>query len=185
MQTSAIYADQAQHGATSAALCIPDAELHHRRLRLAAALLSGLSIDGVVDIGCGFGDLRKHLRSGIAYAGIDVTPQFIEQGRKKYPEALLIEADAIGWLEQQEPASMEAVVALGVLATCDRDQMRELLCLMRRAARRAVVVSWQELREYRGSFNAWHREDVEHWLGRCKALSSSLGDTEYTGAFIP
>ena len=185
MQTAEIYAGREYLGTTAQALCCPNTEIHRRRLGMAGALLGGVQISTLADIGCGFADLAGFLKPEVIYIGVDSTPAFIEQARERHPELFLIAQNGIEWLEKCEPQSMDAVVALGVLATCDSGQMRELLCLMRRAARKIVVVSWQERREYKGSFNAWDREDVECWLGRCKALSSSLNDTEYTGAFIP
>lgn len=185
MQTVEIYADREYLGTTAQALCCPDTDTHRRRLRMAGALLRGVQINTLADIGCGFADLVEFLKPEVIYIGVDSTPAFIKQASERRPELQLIAQNGIEWLENCEPRSLDAVVALGVLATCDSGQMRELLCLMRRAARKIVVVSWQERREYKGSFNAWDREDVEHWLGRCKALSSSLNDTEYTGAFIP
>jgi SAM-dependent methyltransferase len=46
--------------------------------------------DSVIDVGCGYGDLYGFLRAGQfdgEYLGIDINPQLIEEGRKRYPKA--------------------------------------------------------------------------------------------------
>jgi SAM-dependent methyltransferase len=59
--------------------------------------------DSIVDIGCGYGDLFGYLRSRGwrgEYLGIDIIPELIEEGRRRYPDATLrvqdIQDEAIG-----------------------------------------------------------------------------------------
>ena len=55
------------------------------------------SSDSIIDIGCGYGDLGSYLRScgwRGEYVGVDINPQLIEEGRKRYgDDAHLIVAD--------------------------------------------------------------------------------------------
>ena len=46
--------------------------------------------DSVVDVGCGYGDLASYLRTlgwRGQYVGLDINPQLIEEGRRRYPGA--------------------------------------------------------------------------------------------------
>ena len=63
MQTVEIYADREYLGTTAQALCCPDTDTHRRRLRMAGALLRGVQINTLADIGCGFADLVEFLKS--------------------------------------------------------------------------------------------------------------------------
>lgn len=64
------------------------------RQNIRFAALTGVvdlaSIDSILDVGCGFGDLYPYLReqgySG-RYAGIDFVPELIQVGRTAYPDA--------------------------------------------------------------------------------------------------
>ena len=56
---------------------------------------------------------------------------------------------------------------------------------MSRVSKRVVVLSWNEHGEYRGQFQSYDRNDLEQAMhGRVKALSSALGDSEYTGLWL-
>lgn len=78
-----------QHGAGSAALATGTPE----RQAIRFGVLAGIGdLDGarVLDVGCGFGDFYEFLIArGIRprYTGYDITPEFVEHARMRFPEA--------------------------------------------------------------------------------------------------
>ncbi len=63
------------------------------QILLEAGMKSG---DSLLDVGCGFGDFSAWLKGqGIAveYAGIDLSPELLEEGRQRYPDIELLEGD--------------------------------------------------------------------------------------------
>jgi SAM-dependent methyltransferase len=69
----------------------------------------------VLDIGCGFGEFGNFLSKrykGVKYLGIDIVPEFIDEGRRKYPYLKLEVAD---YLERPDLGKFDIVIASGVL----------------------------------------------------------------------
>ncbi|WP_421954168.1 class I SAM-dependent methyltransferase [Polaromonas sp.] len=49
-----------------------------------------LSSDSIIDIGCGYGDLYSYLKAcgwTGRYTGVDINPELIAEGKRRYPEA--------------------------------------------------------------------------------------------------
>jgi ubiquinone/menaquinone biosynthesis C-methylase UbiE len=57
------------------------------------------SNDSILDVGCGFGDLLTFLKETInyqgKYTGIDITPEFLIECRKRYPDYDFREMDIL------------------------------------------------------------------------------------------
>ena len=85
MQTVEIYADREYLGTTAQALCCPDTDTHRRRLRMAGALLRGVQINTLADIGCGFADLVAFLRPEVIYIGVELDAGFHQAGQRAPP----------------------------------------------------------------------------------------------------
>jgi 2-polyprenyl-3-methyl-5-hydroxy-6-metoxy-1,4-benzoquinol methylase len=179
-----VYLANEEHGRTSRALCIPDPKLHQARLRLTWHMLQALQLASVLDVGCGFGDLRSGLMPGVTYTGIDVTEWIVATAKQENPHINIERHDALAYLSAAKANSFDAVVSLGMLSTVAKDDAPWLLREMKRVAARVVVVSWLDADEYRGHFNAWTHPDIEQPLGKFKALSSLMGDNECTGMFL-
>lgn len=186
MQTNDVYLTTDEHGETARALCCPNPALHLDRLGLTAGLLAEVRPAFLLDIGCGFGDLHTVLGRAPRYIGIDVTARFIEVAKSRgAKDAVFHHIPALDFLMLCPDDIYDAVVALGVLATQTQDDLAALLPEMKRAARKAVVVSWIQRGEYDGSFNAWDQSDLAAYLGQPVRTVSLAGDAEYTGLFTP
>ena len=78
----------AEHGDSPAAVLVPKGRQHLRY----DALTSHIKRDGfsVLDYGCGLAHLKAYLDgqfSEYCYRGVDIVPEFVEEVRKKYPDA--------------------------------------------------------------------------------------------------
>jgi len=86
-----------------------------RRHVLRYAILLGeweLAGRSLLDYGCGFGDMYGYCvehKPGVEYAGVDINPKLIEEGRRLYPAAELILAD-----EEDPDRRYDFVVSSGV-----------------------------------------------------------------------
>ncbi len=72
--------------------------------------------DSLLDVGCGFGDLKAYLaRAGIEvdYQGVDLSPHLIEKGRTLYPAINLFEGDLFDF--NPAPLSFDYVMLSGAL----------------------------------------------------------------------
>ncbi len=80
----------------------------------------------VLDIGCGRAELVALLtRRGVAAMGVDTDPSMVADARERGLD--VVEADAVSFLRQQEPASLGAIVATHVLEHLPLDPLLELL----------------------------------------------------------
>jgi SAM-dependent methyltransferase len=76
----------------------------------------------VLDIGCGFGELGNFLikrYEGVKYEGIDIVPEFIKEGKIKYPHLDLEEGN---YMKDSINKRYDIVVASGVLNSNYRDE---------------------------------------------------------------
>jgi SAM-dependent methyltransferase len=95
-----------------------------RELRSANFFQSGKSY---LDIGCGTGFLRDHLR-GADYLGIDLNPTYIAAARRKRGECFQVgNALEIGSL----PRRFDRIIAIGLLHHLDDGQVRAVLAAAR------------------------------------------------------
>ncbi len=69
----------------------------------------------VLDVGCGFGEMGNFLTKrykNVKYKGVDIMPEFIENGKKKYPQLDLEIDDYFG---HPKPESFDVVLCSGAL----------------------------------------------------------------------
>ena len=114
-----------KHGVTSKALRWRS---HSSQEIVLENTISDIDFEGksVLDVGCGFGDILPYIEqktNKFEYLGIDITPEFISEARKKYPGYAFIEGD---WMELFN--KHDVVICSGVLnnnVECDQYQYRE------------------------------------------------------------
>lgn len=110
-------------------------------------LLDTLEFESVLEVGCGFGRVGNAVlarRPGIAYTGLDVSPDLIEGARRILPpSAELICADLATWDADRQWDLVLSVSVLGHLLPSD---IARVLAKMKRWARNDVVhVDWNEI----------------------------------------
>lgn len=69
----------------------------------------------VLDVGCGFGEMGNFLTKryeNVKYKGVDIMPEFIENGKKMYPALELETADYFG---QPTPETYDTIICSGAL----------------------------------------------------------------------
>lgn len=60
--------------------------------------IEDLSGSEIIDVGCGFGDFFRYLSnrfSNINYTGIDIVKEFVEEGKRRYPETQFLVQDIL------------------------------------------------------------------------------------------
>jgi SAM-dependent methyltransferase len=87
--------------------------------------------DRVLDIGCGPGTMVPYL-PGAEYVGLDVSGEYIEKARLRYPQARFI-CQRVGEVDQVERDSFDIVLALGVLHHLDDAEALTLFQISRDA----------------------------------------------------
>lgn len=72
-------------------------DLYEATLSKIQAAIDQFQLDGVIDFGCGSGEILGELsqRSNIPCVGMDINPDFIEHCRKHYPKADFIETSVL------------------------------------------------------------------------------------------
>jgi SAM-dependent methyltransferase len=94
-----------EFGYDTRSLGIGSRESQEVRFRVLAEI-GDLTDTAVLDVGCGFGDLRDFLdRRGVSvrYTGVDLQPAFIEEARRRHPGDAFFCEDIEGFQPQQEP----------------------------------------------------------------------------------
>lgn len=69
----------------------------------------------VLDVGCGFGEMGNFLTkryNNVNYTGVDITPEFIENGKILYPQLNLLTLD---YFDQPLPELYDTVISSGTL----------------------------------------------------------------------
>lgn len=98
----------------------------------------------VLDIGCGNGHLWPRLPANVVPVGIELSPVLARQGRERIGDGAgrLIEADALGGLQQLPDASMNGAIAVSFLEHEVRPTqvVRELRRVLRKGAAFVIKV---------------------------------------------
>ena len=146
-----------RRGVSPGALRWSSRETQERRFQV----LFGLGIrpgDRLLDVGCGFGDLAAWLESRgcpVAYTGIDITPELLEEGRRLYPHLDLREGELFEL--DPSPESFDWVVLSGALNDELRDggdHARRLILRMWEACSQGIAFNLLDAR---------HRPTAECW----------------------
>lgn len=140
---------------TYAAL-LSNEEATRRRCELVAGLLkgwAGVSAEAtlsVLDVGCGYGDLKHYLPSNLKYTGSEREEWVYSECLKLHPSAeagAFILGDVID-TDLFPAGSYDAVVALGVLATVPKNDLTAFMCRLSEVSRSMVLVSFLREAEY-------------------------------------
>jgi len=104
-----------RHGYHPNALRWSSREIQERRFEILreAGLKPGQSL---LDVGCGFGDLAIWLEERgcpLDYTGLDITPELLEEGRRRHPRLRLLEGEIFDL--DPAPRSFDWVMLSGAL----------------------------------------------------------------------
>ncbi len=69
----------------------------------------------VIDVGCGFGEMGNFLvrrYDNVKYTGVDITPEFIDNGKILYPH---LELQTVDYFDQPLPEIYDTVISSGTL----------------------------------------------------------------------
>ncbi len=158
MSSIDIYGRLREHSGTSLGLGIPDDETHQDRLALAARQLRAHKAERLLDVGCGYGDLRLHVLH-CRYLGIDAHDWMIDEARSRLPTTRFKTVRLEDF--PADPARFDAVAALGVLQTVRPAALAATMDLLARQASRLLCVSFVPSDGgYAGRFAAHDRQEV-------------------------
>lgn len=155
------------------ALGWPNEESQLRRFA-ALSQVADLNYSSLLDIGCGYGDLKGYLDQrfhGFRYVGVDHMPEFIAEARCLYgqrPNCYFCQAD---FTVQSLPRT-DYIVASGVLSyrSNDRDCYYEMIKTMYDAAEKALAFNMLDAAKFpHHEFLTGH--DAEKVMAFCKSLS--------------
>jgi SAM-dependent methyltransferase len=118
------------HGVSSSAMFMPKGR-HEARYAVVAEYLKHLSFPSLLDYGCGLGFLYEfliHEKAEIAYLGVDMTGEFIESCRERFPAPARFEViDPTGEITEH----FDVVYASGVFNLKTGDSSSESLNYVR------------------------------------------------------
>jgi trans-aconitate methyltransferase len=110
------------------------------------ALVDRLRFRSVLEVGCGFARVGAAILArhpGVAYTGLDISPDLIDGGRRLLPDQEFIVADLASWETDRRWDLVLSVSVLGHLLPAD---VRPTIAKLRRWARRDLVtVDWDEV----------------------------------------
>lgn len=69
----------------------------------------------VLDVGCGFGEMGNFLTKrykNVKYKGVDIMPEFIENGKKNYPT---LELETVDYFSRPLPEMFDTIICSGAL----------------------------------------------------------------------
>jgi ubiquinone/menaquinone biosynthesis C-methylase UbiE len=138
------------------------------------ARVGDLSGSSVLDLGCGYGDLRTYLDerfSDITYIGVDHVPEFVEEARRRYEGSAntsFFRAD-FGRLELP---TVDYVVASGAFAygRSDPDYFTDMIAKMYRAATVGVAFNMLDADVFK-PYDLLEGQDRERILSFCRSIS--------------
>ena len=139
--------------------------------------IANLNGASVLDVGCGYGHLKKYLDDryyNVAYTGIDFMPEFVELAQQTYaecPNTLFIRKD---FSEGDLPAA-DYVFASGIFCyrSSDENYYTQLITSMYKAAKKGIGFNMLDIDKFPTSgFLKAHR--VAATKAFCESLSSNV-----------
>lgn len=130
----------------------------------------------ILDVGCGFGDFKRHLElkyKNINYSGIDLSDEMVNIARKMDP---LIRIKKENIMDMQQGEYYDYIVANGIfylLAESQESRMKEMVKKMFEHSREGVIFNslstWADMKES-GEFYA----DPSNTLEWCSKISKKV-----------
>jgi trans-aconitate methyltransferase len=120
------------------------AEDQHIRFDVLAAI-ADMRHATVCDVGCGFGDLLPFLtrRYGpLRYTGVDIAPSFVEEARRRHPEARFLQMDFSDELLEERFDYLLLSGALNFHVADNRGHTREVMKRMFDRCRKGVALNF-------------------------------------------
>lgn len=89
----------------------------------------------ILDIGCGPGEIVPYLPEGVEYVGYDISPEYIEWARRRFPGRGEFYALPFQQSEVSRHRPFDTAIVIAVLHHLDDADARNLLALLKRAVR--------------------------------------------------
>lgn len=112
----------------------------------------------ILDIGCGPGDIIRHLPGNVEYVGFDMSPVYINAAQKRFGHRATFMCKCLDEEVLQEQAPFDVVIAIGVLHHLDDVEAAGLFKLANSALKPGGRVITVDPVFYRDQ--PW----LEHWL---------------------
>jgi len=140
------YEEVPSEDRTSHAGLSSTAEATAKRCKTVAGLLNDFvpgSKPSILDIGCGYGDLAKHLPDRFQWTGCEPTHWVYANAIKTNPELVgLVVRASFPNHEIWRAEEVDVAVALGILATTRPENLKGFIDEMLRVSRRGILVSF-------------------------------------------
>lgn len=81
----------------------------------------------VLDMGCGTGNMLAFFDESTDYVGVDLSQPYIDDAKKRYGDRGTFICSSVGEVADQEPASFDIVIAVGLLHHIDDDLTRKMM----------------------------------------------------------
>ena len=125
------------------------------------AVVAAFNGDGpILEIGCAFGALCKHLPPDVDYLGIDVCPDMVHECRVRHPKRLFAVRSVFDMDTHALAGAFAWAVALQTLEHFGLEDLERIMRVLRRVSRRGLVFSVP-----RGEPSEADRENNGHVLG--------------------
>jgi SAM-dependent methyltransferase len=95
--------------------------------------------DRIVDLGCGTGASLEHLPQNVSYVGVDLSQQYIDAARTRFPRARFLCSDVLN-VDLSPYVPFDLAMAFGVLHHLDDSAAGGLVDLARRVVRRGGLL---------------------------------------------
>jgi SAM-dependent methyltransferase len=91
--------------------------------------------DRVIDLGCGIGASLEHLPQSISYVGVDLSPQYIEAARARYPGRGTFVCSDVATVDLSDAGPFDLAISFGVLHHLDDVAAEAMVGLAHRVVR--------------------------------------------------
>lgn len=112
--------------------------------------------DSLLDAGCGYGAIYEIIPDGVDYTGIDISPDLLELGKIRYPEAVLQVGD-LNYMPEFHDRQFSFAVCRSmqgmVLEHLDLDTWKIMRKELLRVARHLIIMEYKDLSTHRIAYS--------------------------------